>query len=70
MVAHDLVNKLSAIVGHCHLLREMTEPGTELAKRLTMIGDLAKSAAKDLTEHQRELREAMRKPDKHRRLAG
>jgi hypothetical protein len=35
-----------------------------------MIGDLAKSAAKDLTEHQRELREAMRKPDKHRRLAG
>jgi hypothetical protein len=47
----------------------MIEPGTELSERLTRIEDLAQSAAKDLTEHQRELAEAMRKPDKHKRLA-
>jgi hypothetical protein len=50
MVAHDLVNKLSIIIGNCHLLNEMTEPGTEYARRLALIRDTAESAVKELTE--------------------
>jgi hypothetical protein len=53
MFAHSLVNKLSAIVGNCDLLYEKTEKGTEYARRLAVIRDLAESAAKELAEHQR-----------------
>ncbi len=70
MVAHDLVNKLSDIVGHCDLLNEMTEQGTEYARRLAIIKDLAKSAAKELAEHERQVAEAARRPAKPRKLAG
>ena len=52
-LAHDLINKLSAIIGHCDLLKEMTEQGAEYARRVGMIRDLADSAAKELAEHQR-----------------
>jgi hypothetical protein len=55
MAAHHLVNQLSAIVGHCDLLIEMTEQGTEQARRLAMIREIAKTAVKELTEHQRQL---------------
>ncbi len=68
MVAHDLVNKLSAIVGHCDLLIEETEQGTEHARRLTLIRDTANTAAKELKEHQRQLEVEMRRMD--RRKAG
>jgi hypothetical protein len=51
-IAHNLVNKLSAIIGHCELVSTKAEQGTECAKRLVLIRDLAKSAAKELTEHQ------------------
>ena len=61
MVAHDLVNKLSDIVGHCDLLNEMTEQGTEYARRLAIIRDIAESAAKELTEHQRQVATAVRR---------
>jgi hypothetical protein len=53
--AHDVVNKLSAIVGNCDLLSQMTEKGTEYSRRLAVIRDLAESAAKELTEHQKNL---------------
>jgi hypothetical protein len=59
--AHNLVNKLSAIVGHCDLLDEMTEQGTESARRITRIRDIAESAAKELTEHQRRIEAERRK---------
>lgn len=52
LVAHNLVNKLSAIIGHCDLLSQNAALGTECAHRLSMIHDLAKSAAKELTDHQ------------------
>ena len=60
MVAHDMVNKLSAIVGHCDLLIEMTTAKTEHARRLVMIRELAESAATELKEHQRNI-EAQRR---------
>jgi len=61
MVAHDLVNKLAAIIGHCDLLIEMPSLGTEYVRRLTLIRDTAESAAKELKEHQRDLDEPGRK---------
>lgn len=61
MVAHDLVNKLSAIVGHCDLLIEITERDPEYARRLTLIRDIAKAAAEELAEHQRKLAAETRK---------
>jgi len=61
MVAHDMVNKLAAIVGHCDLLSEMTEQGTEYAKRVAVIRDIAESAVKELTEYQRKAAAEIRK---------
>ena len=61
MVAHDLVNKLSAIVGHCDLLIEIMGRDVEYAGRLTLIRDIAKAAAEELTEHQRKLAAETRK---------
>jgi hypothetical protein len=61
MVAHDLINQFSDIIGHCDLLIEETEQGTEHARRLTLIRDIAKGAAKELAEHQRQLEAETRK---------
>jgi hypothetical protein len=63
MVAHNLVNQLSAIVGHCDLLIEITEQGTEPARRLALIREIATAATVELTEHQRQLRADARNPD-------
>jgi light-regulated signal transduction histidine kinase (bacteriophytochrome) len=53
LVAHDVVNKLSAIIGFCDLLEERVEQqDSECAQRLRVIHDLAQSAAKELVEHQ------------------
>jgi light-regulated signal transduction histidine kinase (bacteriophytochrome) len=59
IVAHHLVNKLSAIIGVGDLLRENAEEETESAKRLVMVHELAKSAAKELTDHLQELQNGM-----------
>jgi hypothetical protein len=61
MVAHNMVNVLSDIIGHCDLLSEKIEPGTEAARRLATVRDLAESAVKQLTEHQRALAAESRK---------
>ena len=61
MVAHHLANTLSDIIGHCDLLNEMTEPGTESARRLAMVRGLAESAVTELTEHQRRMAEDIAK---------
>jgi hypothetical protein len=68
MAAHHLVNQLSAIVGHCDLLIEMTEQGTEHARRLAVIRDIANTAAKEQKDHQREQEAETRRMD--RRKAG
>ncbi len=56
-VAHNVINKLSTIIGNCDLLIEKTEQGTEVAQRLTVIREAAKTAADELTAQQ-EQREA------------
>ena len=54
MVAHYVVNQLAAIIGNCDLLIETTEKGTEHARRLGVIREIAETAAKELNEHQRQ----------------
>ena len=66
VVAHDLVNKLSVIISHCDLLLEITEKETEYARRLALIRGVADAAAKELTEHQRQLAAEMRKTDRRK----
>jgi len=61
MAAHDLINKLAAIIGQCDLLNEMMEQGTENARKLALIRDIADSAVKELREHQREIEAERRK---------
>jgi len=64
MIVHDMVNKLSAILGQCDLLIEVTEAGTEPANRLAVIRDIAESAAKELNEYQRKVATETRKAGK------
>jgi DNA-binding FrmR family transcriptional regulator len=61
MMAHHLINQLGAITGHCDLLIEQTEQGTECARRLTLIRAIAETAAKELVEIQREVDAKTRK---------
>jgi hypothetical protein len=60
-VAHHLINQLGAITGHCDLLIEQMEQGTEYVRRLTLIRAIAETAAKELVEMQREVDAKTRK---------
>ncbi|HYM76131.1 MAG TPA: hypothetical protein VE377_09160 [Candidatus Dormibacteraeota bacterium] len=55
MVAHHVISKLGAIIGFCDLLIETTEEGTEQARRLGMIREIAETTVKDMVEHQRQV---------------
>ena len=50
-IAHQLLNKLSIIIGNCDLLIERVE-GTEHTQRLGLIRDIAKTAVDDLVNFQ------------------
>lgn len=60
LLAHRLVDKLSVIIGYCDLASEEAEPGSECAKRLELIHDVAADMANELSEHQCQLSEAVR----------
>ena len=47
-LAHELINKLSVIVGNCDLLAENTPHDSPLLQRTLLIRDMAKAVAKDL----------------------
>jgi len=51
-LAHELINRLSIIVGNCDLLKEDLPGDSEAGKRLCLIKDVAKSMAEDLHRHQ------------------
>lgn len=63
MLAHDLVNKLSVIVGLCQLVSAEAEPGTECATRLAAIQDTAKSLAQEVVKRQCQLSTVIRNAD-------
>jgi nitrogen-specific signal transduction histidine kinase len=52
MLAHDLVNKLSVIIGCCDLLNDSDRPDPEDAKHVQRIRDTAKSMAERLSHEQ------------------
>lgn len=52
ILAHNLINKLTAIIGGCELLEEESEASSACVKRLQLIRDVAKSMADDLRQHQ------------------
>lgn len=60
LLAHRLVDKLSVIVGHCELVSGEVEPGSECAKRLDLIQNVAAEMAKELSMHQCRVSEAVR----------
>lgn len=64
MVAHNMMNKLSDIIGYCDLIMEKVEPGTELERRIGMIRKIAEGAAKELREHQAQAEEQGRAMDR------
>lgn len=54
-VAHDAINRLSAIVGYCDLLSDAAPEDSDCRKGLVRIRNLAREAAAELTEHQCQL---------------
>lgn len=54
-VAHDLINRLSAIIGHCDLLAEDTPLDSPSLERVLLIRHLASLIAKDLGKFQCDL---------------
>ena len=66
-VSHYVLNKLSIIIGNCDLLIEKTEQGTEYAKRLGVIREVALTTVNELTEHQRQLKAATPKTNERRK---
>jgi hypothetical protein len=63
LVTHDLINKLSAIVGNCDLLLEATEQGTERARRLNLILEMANAVAMELKKLPHQLARRCRSTD-------
>jgi len=53
MIAHEMLNKIADIIGHCDLLNEMIESDSEASHRLKMIRDIAKTCVAELREHER-----------------
>jgi len=47
-LAHELINKLSVIVGNCDLLAESTPEDSPLLERTLVIREMAKAVAKEL----------------------
>jgi len=54
-LAHDLINKLSVIVGHCDLLVLAVPENSPLFARMLLVRDLAKSVGEDLGQLQCDL---------------
>jgi len=51
-LSHDLLNQLAVIVGNCDLLSKEAPEGSENARRLLLIGKVAKEMAAQLNQHQ------------------
>ena len=57
-MVRDLVNKLAVISGHCDLLTDRLKAGSECAKRVGAIQEIARGMAKGLNEYQGQLSES------------
>jgi nitrogen-specific signal transduction histidine kinase len=59
-LTHELINRLSVIVGNCDLLKEELPEASKGGKRLRLIQDAAKTIADQLKKHQGNLDAAIR----------
>jgi hypothetical protein len=66
MLAHQMINKVSAIIGHCDLFLEKTEPGTPHANRISVIREIAQTAVKELVEHQQQVEAETQRSNRRR----
>lgn len=66
MVAHYMISKLGAIIGFCDLLIETIPEGTEQAQQLSMIREVAETAAREMVEHQRQVKAETPKTEKRK----
>jgi hypothetical protein len=60
LLAHEIIDKLTVIIGNCDLLSANAEAGSECATRLGLIQSAAKEIAKELSDRQCRLLEAAR----------
>jgi len=60
MLAHEMINRLSVIVGNCDLMGTKIPADSECAKRLSAIRESARIMAAELNRHQCELNGLMR----------
>ena len=65
ILAHDLVNDLSVIVGHCDLMLDVGQSDEQRAKHLSRIRQAAKSMADKLKHHQCQLASLARTLPRH-----
>src|SRR5436305_5956333 len=56
IIVHNLINKLSVIIGRCDLMMDMAEDETEWANRLLEIRELAKSMAHEIVQDRSDCR--------------
>lgn len=63
MAAHNLIGKLSNIMGNSDLLIERIEPHRDHARRPAVIREIASTAAHELAEHQHQTEAEKRKVD-------
>lgn len=59
LFVHDLVNKLAVIVGHCDLVSDHLKEGSQCAKRVSAVQDIAREMAKELNEYHGQVLEAV-----------
>ena len=52
ILAHDLNNALAAIAGHCELIAEHAEPGSESERRLRQILTIVRVMAERINGHE------------------
>jgi len=60
MLAHEMINRLSVIIGNCDLMNEKAKADSECVKRLSAIRDSAQSMVTELNRHQCELQGLLR----------
>jgi signal transduction histidine kinase len=69
LLAHDLLNKLTVVLGNCELLKEEAPEGSARLKRLLLIRDVAASMAESIKKHHCDLDAVMRSADPPQRLS-
>jgi len=61
LFVHDLVNKLAVILGHCDLVSDHLKEGSQCAKRVSAVQEIAREMAKELNEYHEQVLEATRR---------